>query len=104
MASKMTTTKKVKVVGTTEYTNNATGEIEYFDVIEKEDRDFNFHKLWLGHILQSIDLIGNQKTKLAFWIIEHLDKENKLVYTYDQIQKETKMSLDTIAKTMKALV
>ena len=104
MASKMTTTKKVKVVGKTEYINPTTGEYEEFNLIEEEDRDFNFHKLWLGHILQSIDLIGNQKTKLAFWIIEHLDKENKLVYTYDQIQKETGMSRDTIAKTMKALV
>ena len=104
MASKLTTTKKIKVLGTVKYINYTTGEVEDFEVIEKEDRDFNFHKLWLGHILQSIDLIGNQKTKLAFWIIEHLDKENKLVYTYDQIQKETGMSRDTIAKTMKALV
>ena len=98
-----TTTKKVKVVGKAEYTNNATGEIEVMDVISVEERDFNFHKLWLTHILQSIDLIGNQKTKLAFWIIDHLNKENQLIYTMRQIQKETEISLDTISATFKAL-
>lgn len=101
--TKKTTTKKVKVVGKAEYTNNATGEIEIMDVISVEERDFNFHKLWLGHILNSIDIIGNQKVKLAFWIIDHLNKENQLVYTMRQIQKETKISLDTISTTFKAL-
>ena len=34
MASKMTTTKKVKVVGKTEYINPTTGEYEEFNLIE----------------------------------------------------------------------
>ncbi|HDR8306450.1 TPA: replication/maintenance protein RepL, partial [Bacillus cereus] len=29
------------------------------NVINVEERDANFHKLWLGHIIQSLDLIGN---------------------------------------------
>lgn len=99
-----TTTKKVKVIGKEQYINAETGEVEVMDVISVEERDFNFHKLWLTHILNSIDLIGNQKTKLAFWIVDHLNKENQLVYTYEQIQKETEMSQDTIKKTFKALM
>ena len=56
-----TTRKKVKVVGTETYINQKTGELQEMQVIDIEERDANFHKLWLGHILQSIDLIGNQK-------------------------------------------
>jgi len=99
----MTTTKKVKVIGKEQYINAETGEVEVMDVVSVEARDFNFHKLWLGHILNSIDLIGNQKTRLAFWILDNLDSENKLIYTYEQIRKETGISSKTIADTFKAL-
>ena len=50
------TNKKVKVVGRAEYTNNSTGEVEDFQVVRLEDRDFNFHKIWLEHIINSLDL------------------------------------------------
>lgn len=96
--------KAVKVVGTEEYVNTRTGEVQEMNVITVEERDFNFHKLWLRNILATVDLIGNQKMKLAFWIIEHLDTENKLVYTFRQMAEETGISLDTISRTMKALL
>lgn len=54
-----TTRKRVKVVGTETYIKQDTGELREMQVIDIEERDANFHKLWLGHILQSIDLIGN---------------------------------------------
>ena len=54
-------TQKVKVIGTETYIKQDTGELKEMQVIDIEERDANFHKLWLGHILQSIDLIGNQK-------------------------------------------
>ena len=105
MAKKQVTTrKKIKVVGTESYINRATGEIKDMQVIDIEERDFNFHKLWLQNILNSIDLIGNKKTKLAFWIIENLNKENQLIMTQRKIADATKMSLDTVRLTMKALM
>lgn len=105
MAKKQVTTrKKVKVVGTESYINRATGEIKDMQVIDIEERDFNFHKLWLQNILNSIDLIGNKKTKLAFWIIQHLNKENQLIMTQRKIADATKMSLDTVRLTMKTLM
>lgn len=98
------TTKKVKVVGHAEYTNNSTGEIEDFQVVRMEDRDFNFHKIWLEHIINSLDLIGNQKTRLAFWILDNLDRENKLTMTYRQIVEKSGISYQTVSMTMKALI
>lgn len=100
----MTTRKKVKVIGTETYIKQATGELKEMQLIDIEERDFNFHKVWLQHILNSIDLIGNQKTKLAFWIIEHLNKENQLIMTQRKIAEKAGMSIDTVRLTMKALM
>lgn len=98
------TNKKVKIIGTEEYINAQTGEIERMQVTSIEERDFNFHKVWLKNFIATLDLVGNQKTKLAFWIIENLNKENQLTMTYRQIATATNMSLDTVSKTMKILL
>lgn len=91
-----THSKKVKVVGNADYLNPRTGEIENFQVIRMEDRDFNFTKIWMSAIVQSLDIIGNQKTRLAFWIIEHLDSNNQLIMTQRQISKKSGISLRTM--------
>lgn len=98
------TTKKVKVIGTQEYINKETGELVPMDVISIEERDFNFHKLWLSHIINSLDLIGNKKVKLAFWIIENLNKENQLTMTYRQIAEQSGISYQTVVNTITSLI
>ena len=105
MVTKKThTTKKVTVIGRQDYINQTTGEVEHFHVIQEQDRDFDFHKVWLHSIIDSLDLIGNKKTKLAFWNIDHLDRENKLTMNYRQIAEKSGISLDTVRKTMKTLI
>lgn len=99
-----TTRKKVKVIGTENYINQSTGEINEMQVIDIEERDANFHKLWLGHILNTMDLIGNQKTKLAFWILDNLNSENQLIMTQRKIAEKSKISYPTVSRTMKALI
>lgn len=98
------TTKKVKVIGNQQYINFNTGEIEDFQVTSIEERDFNFTKVWMKNFISTLDLVGNQKTKLAFWIIENLNKENQLTMTYRQISEKTNISLETIRKTMTILL
>lgn len=99
-----TTRKKVKVIGTESYINQNTGEINEMQVIDIEERDANFHKLWLTHILTSIDLIGNQKTKLAFWILDNLNSENQLIMTQRKIAEKSGISYPTVARTLKSLI
>lgn len=96
--------KKVKVIGQQDYINPDTGEFVSMNVISIQERDFNFHKIWLEHVFNSLGLIGNQKTRLAFWIIDHLDSENKLCLTYRQIVDSTGISYQTVAFTMKSLM
>lgn len=100
----MQTSKKMKVVGHAQYINAKDGTVEDFQVMSIEARDFNFHKIWLEHIISCLDLIGNQKTRLAFWIIDNLDKENKLTMTYRQIADKSGISLDTVRVTMRSLM
>lgn len=102
--AKQQTTKAVKIIGTQQYINADTGELEDFQVTSVEERDFNFHKIWMKNFVTTLDIVGNQKTKLCFWIIDNLDKENKLCMTYRQIAEETGMSLDTIRITMRLLI
>ena len=99
-----TTRKKVKVIGTAEYIRADTGEVEQMQVISMQDRDFNFHKIWLQHIIQSFDLIGNQKTRLAFWLISEMDSENKICYTLRQMADKANISLETVRVTVKTLI
>lgn len=100
----MNTRKKVKVIGTENYINSRTGEIEEMNVVSIEERDANFHKIWLSHIIQSIELLGNQKIKLAFWIVDQLDRENKLTMTYRQIAEKSGISYKTVQRTMEILI
>jgi DNA-binding transcriptional regulator YhcF (GntR family) len=102
--AKQQTTKAVKIIGTQQYINADTGELEDFQVTSIEERDFNFHKIWMKNFVTTLDIVGNQKTKLCFWIIDNLDKENKLCMTYRQIAEKTGMSLDTIRITMRLLI
>lgn len=99
-----TTRKKVKVIGKETYIKQDTGEIKEMQVIDIEERDANFHKLWLTHILTSIDLIGNQKTRLAFWILDNLDSENQLIMTQRKIAEKSGISYQTVSKTISALI
>lgn len=99
-----TTTKRVKVVGTEEYINTRTGELEQMQVTSIEDRDFNFTKMWMKNFISTLDIVGNQKTRLCFWIIDHVDKENRLIGTYRTVASQSGMSLDTVRITMKLLM
>ena len=99
-----TTGKKVKVVGTQQFLNVETGALETMQVTSIEDRDFNFHKVWMRNFISTIDLVGNQKTKVAFWIIDNLNRDNQLLFTYRQIAEKANVSLDTVRLTMGILL
>ncbi len=98
------TRKKVKVVGLQQYIDSKTGEVKDFQVISIEERDANFHKFWMFNVIQSLDLIGNQKTRFAFWLINQMDDENKICLTLRQMAEKTEISLETVRITVKALI
>lgn len=99
----MVTSKKQKFVGYKTLIDPETGEVYPMQMNIIEDRDFNFHKVWLQHLVNSLDNISNQRLRLAFWVIDNLDRENKLTMTQRAISEKSGMSLDTVSRTLKAL-
>lgn len=98
------TSRKISVIGQQEYINRDTGQIESFQVLRIEDVDANFQKIWLWHVLEAIDEIGNAKMKVLWYILEKRNAvTNTLIKTIREISQETGISLDTITRTLKAL-
>src|SRR5699024_2220334 len=98
-----TTRKKVKFLGTKEFIDASTGEKETMQVTNIEERDANFHKIWLGHMLEKNDMIKKKKIRGEIVIKENINKENELIMTYRVIAEKTNTSLQTVSETMKAL-
>jgi len=98
-----TTRKKVKFLGTKEFIDKETGEVHTMQVTDIEERDANFHKIWLGHMLESLDMIGNQKIRVAMFILNNVNRDNEFIMTYRVIAEKTGISTKTITETMKAL-
>lgn len=101
---KLTTTKKQVVVGRQEYINNKTGEVEEFNVINSYDTDFNFEKIWLSHILESLEVIGNQKIKVLNWLLANKNSSNMIIATQRAIATKSGVSYPVVNKTIKALI
>lgn len=98
------TSKKVKIIGTQTYINANTGEIIDMEVSQIEERDFNFSKVWMRNFIAALDIVGNKKTKLCYWIVENINKENMLIGTLRDISKRTNTSLETVRLTMDILL
>ncbi|WP_033154457.1 replication/maintenance protein RepL [Pseudobutyrivibrio ruminis] len=104
MIARKRTKTKYKQVGTQEYINKDTGELVSLKVESTERRDFNFHKIWLAQLTDSMEGIFNQKTKVAFWILNHLNRENQLIYTQNQIASKVNVSIQTVNLTFKEMM
>ena len=85
-------------------TENNTGEVEEFQVIDKEMRDFNFHKVWLQNILATLEIIGSQKMKIALHIVDNLNSDNVFIGTNRDIAEKLKCSTVTVNTTLKILI
>ena len=99
-------TVKTRVIGTQQYVNVNTGELREMQVIEstEDNKDFNFHKLFMRDFIRAIDIVSNKKTKICYWIIDNINKDNQLLYSYRQISEITGISYSVVAETVKALL
>lgn len=103
-ASKKTVSTKSTKISTTEYVNRDTGEIETFNVIEEHDQDFNFEKIWLGHLLESLEVLGNAKIKVLNYLLANKNSDNQIIGTQRAIALGVGVSLPVVNETIKKLV
>jgi DNA-binding transcriptional regulator YhcF (GntR family) len=100
----MPTSKKIRVIGTKQFINAETNEVEDFNVISQEEQDFNFDKFWITQIMFAIDEFGSQKMKLLLYLITNRERANNTVLkTVSEMAKETNINKNTIVTTLKIL-
>lgn len=97
--------KKQQVVGKQNYINQETGEIIETVVVQKNvEQDFNFHKVWIIDLMSIIGEMGNKKIKIIEYILDNINKDNIIYFTYTKLGKELKVSKPTIIDTIKSLI
>jgi len=85
------------------YINAETGELVPMRVVEIEERDANFKKLWIGHLLDAIDELGSKKLQLLIWLFDQADAYNNIIGTVREISQKTDLSFGTVQTTLTAL-
>lgn len=101
---KKTFTSRSVKVGKSLVTDVETGDLKEVPRYEIRDVDINWDKVWLSHMLEILDLVGNKKMQVISWLLENRIKEtNEIFATQDMIVSETKLSKKTVQDTFKAL-
>ena len=86
--------------------NQRTGEIIETQTLTKEvkgDVDVGFEKLWVGHILEAVEEVGNAKMKVLFWLIRNKDQGNMVKASINEIAQKTGVGRATVARLTSAL-
>lgn len=97
---------QARLIGPDVWINQRTGEIiETLTLNQKikGDVDVGFEKLWVGHILEAVQEVGNAKMQVLFWLIRNKDRNNMVRATLDDIAAKTGASRSTVARLMASL-
>lgn len=97
-------TKKLKIIGEETYINAQTGELHRMNVMEIDERDAHFQKLWVGNILSAVDELSSKRLKIVLWLVEESARHRNLIpMTVRQMAEELGISTATISRTLKIL-
>jgi hypothetical protein len=97
------TRKPMKISERLQYTDPITGEKVEQHIFKIEERDANFHKLWLYHIAAALELIGNQKILILSYILANTRKDNLFISRQADIAKAVGTAIQTVSTTIKLL-
>ncbi len=83
-----------------------TGELIQTQVIERAvgDGDAGFHKIWLGHILELVEEVGNAKMQVLMWLLKNADSQNQIAASLRELAEQTGVGLSTVQRLMNALL
>lgn len=92
--------------GTRRLIDSATGEIIETQVVERSIAagDAGFHKIWLGHILELVQEVGNAKMQVLVWLLKQADGQNQVAATMREIAAGSGVGVATVERLMKALL
>jgi hypothetical protein len=83
-----------------------SGEIIETQVIERTlaAGDSGFHKIWLGHILELVQEVGNAKMQVLVWLLKQADEQNRVFASMREIAAGAGVGVATVERLMGALV
>lgn len=86
--------------------DQSTGEMIQTQVIERVvgDGDAGFHKIWLGHILELVEEVGNAKMVVLVWLLKNADGQNQIAASLREIASATGVGVATVQRLMAALI
>lgn len=97
-------TKKLRIVGNETYVNTTTGELHEMQVVEVDERDAHFQKLWVGNILAAVDELSSKKLKIVLWLVQESSKHRNIIpMTVRQMASTLDVSTATLTRTLKVL-
>lgn len=85
--------------------DEVTGELIQTQVIERVvgEGDAGFHKIWLGHILELVEEVGNAKMVVLMWLLKNADGQNQIQASMRDIATATGVGVATVQRLMSAL-
>jgi Trp operon repressor len=83
--------------------DSETGEIIEAQTIVKTAGDAGFHKIWLHHILDAVDEVGNAKMRVLMWLLSKANAQNQILATKREIAEATGVGTATVQRLMAAL-
>jgi predicted transcriptional regulator len=97
---------KRKIVGMKEFIDSETGEVVIATVeVVNGERKFGWEAVWLGTLLETIEIITNKGFKVAKYLLEkRLRNENIVIATVSQIAEATNLSEKTVRTIIKKLI
>lgn len=98
-----TTRKKLKTIGTKTFIDPETGEARVMNLVEIEERDANFQKIWFAHIMEALDLAGNKKLQVIWWMLKHRDTNNNIIASQREIAQKCGVSYPIVNETIKMM-
>jgi len=102
--SKKTSVQRSVKVGRKKVADVETGLVSEVNQFEITDVDFNFNKIWLGHLLDTLDIIGNKKIQIMNYLLEHRNPtNNEICVTQRMIATDMKCALQTVSDTFHLL-
>ena len=102
--NKNTTAKRRVKAGHAQVIDPESGELKNVQHYEVKDVDINWNKVWLGHLLDVLEMVGSKKMKVISWLLENRNTDTNEVFATQQlIMDETALSKKTVSETFKVL-
>lgn len=87
------------------YINQETGEsIQVLESTKQLQSDSDWKKAFVGRILYEVDELANNNMKLLLWLMDNMDRQNRIIEIYKTISEKSGIPLISVKRSMKSLL